>query len=593
MTKSKSKKQYRKINRILSVGISLALLIGFVYVYYLSYIKYIDSKKEITETHFSEIVTAGKALVLNHIDNITEETGYTAEILSLAGDSKENLGSLFEKQIINTKADAGLLISGDGSVIYGNPEHCSLFLAATEYVLESGGSAVSDMVECSDGIKRYGAVTSFTMEDGSKAVVMLLYPQTVLNDLIDSSILSDHGRLCIADSKGGFVAQQSLPAPWVEEGAYLVERQDRLLSVSSKPDGKEYAVYSKSLGINDWFIVYAMPKEVLFAQEQVGSNRIHIFGTVCLIFGLLMIGMGIYKNYVRSYRLNLFKKKFKIATSQSARAAFEYDKRTDRLSLISECKHICLPKPYISLAELSNLVHPADRAAYGQSVIELRRDGTTLATLRLSHFAGTDAYRWYHVTATRLTDRGEGKALTIGTVEDIDEREQERLFLAEKATTDCLTGLCNRSETEKIINERLQKLEDNEHSAFAIIDLDDFKNINDEYGHDCGDKALIFFSDKLKSTFRFGDVIGRLGGDEFVVYMTLTSDKKVVERRIQELMESLKTKRCSDDFKMPEVTCSVGCCIASKGDTFDVLYKRADSALYKSKTKGKGLATIA
>ena len=74
------------------MGISLALLIGFVYVYYLSYIKYIDSKKEITETHFSEIVTAGKALVLNHIDNITEETGYTAEILSLAGDSKENDG---------------------------------------------------------------------------------------------------------------------------------------------------------------------------------------------------------------------------------------------------------------------------------------------------------------------------------------------------------------------------------------------------------------------------------------------------------------------------------------------------------------------
>ena len=71
-------------------------------------------------------------------------------------------------------------------------------------------------------------------------------------------------------------------------------------------------------------------------------------------------------------------------------------------------------------------------------------------------------------------------------------------------------------------------MEENEQAVFALLDLDDFKDINDKYGHDCGDRALIYFADKLRTTFRFGDIIGRLGGDEFVVYMTLTSDRKIV-----------------------------------------------------------------
>ena len=162
----------------------------------------------------------------------------------------------------------------------------------------------------------------------------------------------------------------------------------------------------------------------------------------------------------------------------------------------------------------------------------------------------------------------------------------------QKATTDCLTGLCNRAETEQSIRERLAELGKNDHSVFAILDLDDFKHINDLYGHDCGDRALIFFAEKLRTTFRFGDVIGRLGGDEFIVYMTLTSDKQVLAHRIGELMDSLKMSR-SDDADLPPITCSVGCCIANQGDEFEDLYKTADAALYESKTRGKGLSTIA
>ena len=362
--------------------------------------------------------------------------------------------------------------------------------------------------------------------------------------------------------------------------------------LDSAPDGEKYYTLSKKLGINNWIVVYMAPKGLIDEKSHMGIKQLYIFGSAVLALLLIMLVIGIYSYNVRSANLLIYQKKFRIATSQSARAAFEYDKRTDRLTLISECEHISLPKPYISLVELSNLVHPYDRGLYGQAVAELRIDGTTSKTVRVSHFAGTDDYKWYNVTATRLTDRGEGKALTIGTVEDIDEREKERLVLYERATTDCLTGLCNRAETERRINMRLKNLEENEHSAFALMDLDDFKNINDEFGHDFGDRALAFFSEKLRATFRFGDVIGRLGGDEFVVYMTLTSDQKVVKQRLKELMEGLKMPSDDNSKSLPVISCSVGCCMASKGDTFDVLYKHADNSLYKSKTLGKAQVII-
>ncbi|NLH02192.1 MAG: GGDEF domain-containing protein [Clostridiales bacterium] len=588
----KSSELHNKTFGFLVAAVSVVLVFAFVYVYFQSYSKYIESEREITETHFSEIATAGRRIVLDYFSAMSEETESAGEVLSLIGNDNRKIENFFAEKFKKTKADQSLVVSADGRVLYGHPEYQEIFKETIEYAF-SKGTSISNIAECSDGVKRFAVASSFTMDAGGQAVVMMIYPRSVLDSFIDLSAVSSEGRLCIVDSNGGFVARQTHSAPWVEEGRYLVDGnlQNRLLVIKSTADGKEYAAYSKPLGINDWFVVYVMPKVLIDEKEQVGSNRIHIFGTACLLFGFVFFGIGLYKNYIRAHRLRLFKMKFKIATSQSARAAFEYDKRADRLTLISECEHISLPKPYLSLAEMTKLIHPADRTAYGQALIDLRRNSFTSATLRISGFAGTDAYRWYHVTAKRLDNKGGW--LTIGTVEDIDEREKERLILAEKATTDCLTGLYNRAETEKIINERLQKLDENEHSAFAIIDLDDFKNINDEYGHDSGDKALLFFAEKLRATFRFGDVIGRLGGDEFVVYMTLTSDKKVVERRIQELMDSLKMKRSDDNTDVPAITCSVGCCIASKGDTFDVLYKRADTALYESKTMGKGLSTIA
>ena len=608
----------KKRRRQTALGVILPILLGlaFFFAYFGAYETYLTSEQKITAAHFSEMATGGRALVQSYVGRLTDSAEGTAKVLYYLSPDSTSLTYYFAQNLPGSGAKGAVVELSDGSVLYngagsfsdkhrrtrGNGESLSeaqfpFYSAFSSTIREAFDTqehfAISGLQTCGND-QYFCLAVPVTLRDGSRAALALFYPQSVLNELMDQAPTSETARMCIMDSVGNFVAMQTMQQKWVTADQFMLdsETSDRLTTVTSLSDNKQYVVYAKSIGINDWYILYAMPKTVLDAQLQAGSNRIHLFGTLCLLFGILVFGIGLYKNRVRSHHLDLFREKFRIATLQSARAAFEYDKKKDSIYLISECEHIHFPKEKMTLAELAACVHPADRAAYGQSVIELRRDNTTATNVRCIHFASDDVYRWYHVTATRLADKGAGSAITIGTVEDIDENEKERLELAQRATTDCLTGLCNRAETEQIIKKRLSELAKDDHSVFAILDLDDFKKINDVYGHDCGDRALIFFAEKLRATFRYGDVIGRLGGDEFVVYMTLTSDKKVLERRIQDLMDSLKMRR-ADDEDLPPITCSAGCCIAARGDSFEELYKIADAALYESKLKGKGLATIA
>lgn len=611
----KTGKKHPELELTLTVSFSVLLLAAFIFIYYAAYETYMTSEQNLTAQHFSEMTAYGRALAKSGIDQLTGSAKSTAAMLSHINTDQAALSAYFTRQILNDEVKATIIETTDGEVIYDDAgafripsrretdengsqikneiSYRAAFSAVIQRAAATDRCVLSGLQDCGGDGNRFCVAVPLTMKDGRQGVLAFLYPQSILNGFIDRVPSSQKTRLCIMDSNGNFVATQTAREPWLASGQFMPdsETSDRLMTVTALTDKKQYVVYAKSIGVNDWYILYVMPKAVLDAQSQAGSDRIHLFGTACILFGVLAFGVGLHKNRVRYRRMLLFKEKFRIATLQSARAAFEYDRNSDELCLISECEHIRLPKQTLTLSELALCVHPADRPLYGQAVIELRRDGTTATTLRLIHFANDDGYRWYHITATRLTEKG-SKTLTIGTLEDIDEREKERLILAEKATKDCLTGLCNRAETEQIIRKRLASLGENEHSAFAIIDLDDFKHINDEYGHDCGDRALLFFADKLRSVFRFGDVVGRLGGDEFIVYMTLTSDKKVLERRMQELMESLKMCR-SDDVDLPPITCSVGCCLAGRGDTFETLYKIADDALYVSKSNGKGYATIA
>ncbi len=158
---------------------------------------------------------------------------------------------------------------------------------------------------------------------------------------------------------------------------------------------------------------------------------------------------------------------------------------------------------------------------------------------------------------------------------------RENKYLIHLSEIDPLTSVFNKETTQKLID---QKLKNHEHFCFLILDVDDFKSVNDNYGHAVGDKVLKNLSDLFKNHFRQTDIVGRICGDEFII---LIEDEHIAESRIQSLLKKVNELKIEElqDFKL---SISVGMAFApSNGTTFMELYRHADHALYQTKRTGK------
>ncbi len=133
--------------------------------------------------------------------------------------------------------------------------------------------------------------------------------------------------------------------------------------------------------------------------------------------------------------------------------------------------------------------------------------------------------------------------------------------------------------------------------AFYIIDMDNFKAVNDNLGHAIGDKVLVDVANKLTLLFNEYDFIGRLGGDEFAVMLVIPENmsnysSRLIELKAKSLCENLK-ETYSDDRADVTVSASIGIAIYEKdGRSFSELYRHADLALYQSKNNGKNQFTF-
>ena len=154
-----------------------------------------------------------------------------------------------------------------------------------------------------------------------------------------------------------------------------------------------------------------------------------------------------------------------------------------------------------------------------------------------------------------------------------------------KASHDELTGVYNRSGYESLVSSL-----DLPSTYMLLLDIDNFKIINDTYGHDVGDKILVKLAKVLKNNFRPDDFICRLGGDEFVIFM-LHSPKKQ-EKLIIEKIEKINQELNETDDGLPATSISVGIVHGSEAREVDELFEKTDVAMYHSKQKGKQTYTF-
>lgn len=196
-------------------------------------------------------------------------------------------------------------------------------------------------------------------------------------------------------------------------------------------------------------------------------------------------------------------------------------------------------------------------------------------------------WKWFRVTMFDFQDGYTHERKVLGFLQDIDEFRSREEALRKKAEQDSLTGVLNAGEGKQRISNILERQLVDAHACHAmfVMDLDDFKGVNDTLGHMAGDQMLTAFARILRQTFRAEDVIYRLGGDEFVVFVEKLHD---AEQSVQAILHRLigHVEEAREEHTL--LACSVGVLLTNQKRSFEACYQMADQALYKAKRSGKG-----
>lgn len=172
---------------------------------------------------------------------------------------------------------------------------------------------------------------------------------------------------------------------------------------------------------------------------------------------------------------------------------------------------------------------------------------------------------------------------------DITKIKHRADLLEKKANIDTLTKVTSRQKFEELYHLELQRSQRYINSlSLLFFDIDHFKNINDTYGHDTGDKALTAFANIIKTNIREYDIFARWGGEEFILMLPQTDLSAAFK-----IAEKLRKKVAEYNFGiMGQITCSIGISMLKKDDDEKSLLKRADNALYKAKNSGRNRSII-
>ncbi len=169
--------------------------------------------------------------------------------------------------------------------------------------------------------------------------------------------------------------------------------------------------------------------------------------------------------------------------------------------------------------------------------------------------------------------------LRVRSYESLSKDEIKRV-----SSMDPLTLILNKGALLEAINNYYLTRDKYDPCAFIVIDVDNFKHVNDKLGHNNGDLLLSHIGSLLKKSFRSYDIIGRFGGDEFIVFMPGVNDKSIVEMRCRSMQMMLT------DFSLDpttKFTLSIGAVVDCVNLPYDLLFRMADDALYESKQVGK------
>ena len=281
---------------------------------------------------------------------------------------------------------------------------------------------------------------------------------------------------------------------------------------------------------------------------------------------------------------------YRILLNETSDIIFEWNSQSDLLTFSQNWQTLFgypLSFSECSQKHLKNLyqkIHPDDEEQLHYLIdrVLASQESYTEVQLRIQNSAGK--YLWCRVRVSAQWTELKKELWCVGSLVNIDAEKRLTQNLQKRAERDSLTGLYNRMTTQSLVESYLYSCEPNARGALLIIDIDDFKQVNDSWGHLFGDAVLSEFASDLKKLFRSSDLLGRVGGDEFIVFLKNISPEVAV-KKARQLLSLHNQDGAAGGYRF---SCSIGISLYPKdGKNFEELYHHADIGLYRAKRLGK------
>ncbi len=282
--------------------------------------------------------------------------------------------------------------------------------------------------------------------------------------------------------------------------------------------------------------------------------------------------------------------RYRIATELFNDVLFEYHIPLDEMKYTNKYQDLFGMDPVISSFKenhviLKDRIHPDDWGVYLEFCHHLAEGRRFIeAEYRIKNRLGE--FIWCQLMGKTIYDDNKHPFRVIGKMVNVDSQKKELEALEYKATRDPLTGVYNKEVTIKKIEKYITGNKKGRH-MLMLVDFDDFKSINDNYGHLVGDKVLVYVIGSVKEVFSEGEIIGRVGGDEFIVFAGNIENDDEVEEKATLLKDKLDTTYLCNNSPI-KISASIGVALyPASGLRYEQLMEQADQALYRVKEQGK------
>ena len=465
----------------------------------------------------------------------------------------------------------------------------------------SGKSSVSDSIVLDeDGEEVLVLTVPIKKDEKAVGVVFGTFTRATLDSII-RSVSTDTDSVTIAtDSSGMILAQSGIPeeklgSPHIHdviEGAENGTEKETAVRYFSG-GGEDYIQVLVPIGSHGWYFSYIISRNRIRIQTSMITGYVGILvAAVTVVFAVVFL--FIVRLIKNSRRILSSNERFIMAARRHNNTIFSYDPRTQTLKFDTSPTSITgedrTDYSYRDLVSLFTKLHPEDLHVKND-LLDLRKRGKSVYETEFRLLTPEKKYYWFRLSISAVYDSHGELSQYVGSVENVDEEMNREIDLIYKASIDLLTNILNKGTFEDKCAHILEKADKSEKYALFVIDLDNFKSVNDTLGHAVGDDVLTDVASKLRSKFRRLETIGRIGGDEFAVLIRFEDDSEPKKHAL-DLIIALSASYGSGEKTVP-VSASVGiACFPRHASDYETLFTAADMALYSVKHEGKNYFAV-